>query len=53
MYTLESPRYAWYENSDYQVIQKNVLEQVNLAIDALGFYPVQSDEPLLQVMQIF
>jgi hypothetical protein len=40
MYTLDSPRYEWYENSDYQVIQNNVLTQVNEAVDSLGFYPV-------------
>jgi hypothetical protein len=53
MYTLDSPRYEWYENSDYVVIQENVLGQVNEAVGALGFYPVHTDEPLLSSMQIY
>jgi len=52
MYTLPSPRYNYYENSDYTVIQDNVLGKVNEVIGALGFYPVASQTALLASMKI-
>jgi hypothetical protein len=52
MYTLPSPRYSYYENSDYDVIQANVLAKVNEVINSLGFYPVTSQTALLSSMKV-
>jgi hypothetical protein len=40
MYTLPKPRYDYYQDSDYEVIQANVLNEVDKLVGDLGMYPV-------------
>ena len=52
MYTLPSPRYKWYEESNYQKLQDGVLTETNAAIDRLGFYDVRAFTGLLDTMKL-
>jgi ABC-type antimicrobial peptide transport system permease subunit len=49
--TLPAPRYAHYESSNFDDIQKNVLSYSNEIVDALGFYPVSTHLYLLDQMK--
>lgn len=47
MYTLPSPRYKYYESSNFEEIQNAVTAQTNLATEALGYYQPRADMYLL------
>ena len=53
MMTLPSPRYSYYESSNYDVIQADVLSYSNDVVDALGFYPVDVYLDLLSEMSMY
>ena len=45
--TLPSPRYLYYEEQSFDVIQNNVLQVTNEISDKLGFYPLNTSLALL------
>lgn len=49
--TLPTPRYAYYESSDFDVIQKQVTEYANHLVDDLGFYPITASLNILEDME--
>jgi hypothetical protein len=49
--TLQSPRYSMYQDPNIDIIQKNVVDQVTEIVNSLGFYPIQSQLDLLDVMK--
>ena len=53
MMTLPSPRYDHYQNSNFDVIQANVISYSSKIVDALGFYPVVTYLDLLDQMQTY
>ena len=53
MMTLPSPRFSYYQYSDYSMIQKSVLAYSNEIIDALGFYDVDIYLELLTEMNMY
>ena len=53
MYTLPSPRYKYYESSNFAVIKENVLSETREIIEKTGFYPITADSSLLLLMQVF
>ena len=53
MMTLPSPRHNFYQSSNYDEIQLNVLTVSNSIIEALGTYPVEAKLDLLGEMEIF
>ncbi len=52
MYTLPSPRYKYYESSNFEEIQNSVTAQTNLATEALGYYQPRANMYLLTTMQL-
>lgn len=38
--TLPSPRLSYYQSSDYDTIQKNVIGYSTMVVNKLGFYPI-------------
>lgn len=40
--TLPAPRARYYQDSNYDVIQRNVLTYTNQVVEALGFYPINA-----------
>ena len=49
--TMPSPRYKTYENSDYQVIQDNVLGQLDKILNGIGLYDFGVNTDLLYDMK--
>ena len=47
MYTLPSPRYKWYEPTNFQKIQDDATTETNSVMEKLGFYEVRSSMTLL------
>ena len=45
---LPEPRLDFYHSSDYDVIQKSVLDYSNEVVNALGFFPVNFEMGILQ-----
>lgn len=52
MYTLPSPRYKWYQPSNFQKIQDQVTVQTNKAMTNLGFYEYRSEMSLMKSMKL-
>jgi ABC-type antimicrobial peptide transport system permease subunit len=52
MYTLPLPRWKWYQPSDPQVIQDQILELTNKIVANLGFYELRADLALMQAMKL-
>ena len=48
---MPSPRYEAYENSDFQVIQDNVLSQLNKILNGIGLYDFGVNTDLLHDMK--
>jgi len=53
MMTLPKPRVAFYQSNNYFEIQRGVTNYANEVIDALGFFPVRMQMPVLKQMQVF
>jgi len=51
MMTLPEPRVDYYQSSNYFDIQRGVTNYANEIIDALGFFPVRMQMPVLRQMQ--
>ena len=41
MQTLPSPRYSYYQSSDFDTIVRNVETYSNEIVDALGYFPIE------------
>jgi ABC-type antimicrobial peptide transport system permease subunit len=52
MYTLPSPRYKWYEPSNYQKIQDSVTAETNKVTEKLGFYQPRTYLGLLDTVKL-
>jgi ABC-type antimicrobial peptide transport system permease subunit len=52
MYTLPSPRYSYYEEKNFQVIQNQVTAETNKLQAAMGFYQPRVFMGLLQEMEL-
>lgn len=53
MMTLPSPRYTYYQDSDYYKIQKGVTSEANKIIQSLGFFPVRMQMEVLSEMELY
>jgi hypothetical protein len=50
---LPGDRIDFYKNPDYASLQKEVIRYANKVNDALGFYPIDIDMPILAMLQGF
>ena len=53
MMTMPSPRHESYQSSNYDDIQRNVLDYSNKIVEELGLYPVKASNHLLGEMQVY
>ena len=51
--TLPDPRIKYYENSNYETIQRDVVLYANSLSTALGYYPVSTTLPILEEMVVY
>ena len=53
MLTMPNPRFSYYESSNYDEIQANILHHTNAVVRDLGVYAIRAKLDLLEEMQIF
>lgn len=51
--TVPNPRYEYYQSSDTETIERNLVSYTNEVVEALGFFPIFTQLPLLEAVKVY